>query len=140
MILQKSGTAGFLLSSRCHGYRRVYYADERLLSKGWPINNAQNDLQMLRGHRSFPTLYFFNDPRAAKGMASVSGLILHSSVDFLRPKDLLAVGNSNIHALADRVWVFTLKSENVGQKRLNARIGHGRHQSPQSHYMPARLW
>ena len=26
-----------------------------------------------------------------------------------------------MHALADRVWVFTLKSENVGQKRLNAR-------------------
>jgi len=43
-------------------------------------------------------------------MASVTGLILHASVDFLRPKDLLTVGNCNMHAIADRVWVFTLKS------------------------------
>jgi hypothetical protein len=48
-------------------------------------------------------------------------------------------GNGNMHALADRVWVFTLKSENVGQKRLNARVGHGRHQSPQSRIYPS-LW
>ncbi len=73
-------------------------------------------------------------------MASVSGLILHASVDFLRPKDLLTVGNCNMHAIADRVWVFTLKSENVGQKRLNARIGHGRHQSPQSQIYACPLW
>ena len=63
-------------------------------------------------------LYFFEDPGAAQGMASVSRLILHASVDFLRPKDLRTVGNSNMHAFPDRVWLFTLKSENVGQKRL----------------------
>jgi hypothetical protein len=40
------------------------------------------------------TFSFLEKASAAKGVASVSGLILHASVDFLRPKDLLTVGNS----------------------------------------------
>ena len=71
-------------------------------------------------------------------MASVSGLILHASVDFLRPKDLLTVGNCNMHAIADRVWVFTLKSENVGQKNSMRASVMGVTSRPNHKYMLAR--
>jgi hypothetical protein len=91
-----------------------------VFSEAWPVNNAQT-LQVLCGRRPLPTLHFLDDPSAAKSVASVSGLVLHASVDFLRLKDLLTVGNSDMHALVDRVWVLTLKSENVGQKRLDER-------------------
>ena len=37
---------------------------------------------------------------------------------FLRFEDLLAVGKSNARALANRVIIFALKRQNVGQKRF----------------------
>jgi hypothetical protein len=37
-----------------------------------------------------------------------------------------------MYTLADRVRVFTLKGENVGQEGFHTRIGHGRHRSPLS--------
>ena len=45
-----------------------------------------------------------------------------------------------MYTLADRVRIFTLKGENVGQEGFYTRIGHGRHRSPLSRieYMPAR--
>jgi hypothetical protein len=43
-------------------------------SQAWPINNAQNELQVLCGRRSLPTLHFFDDPGAAKGVAGVDCL------------------------------------------------------------------
>jgi hypothetical protein len=97
------------------------------LAKRAPINNAQNEFQVFRARGSFPTLHFFNDPTAAKGVASVSRLVLHASIHFLGFEDLLAVGKSNMHTLANRVWVFALKGENVGQEEFYTRIGHGRH-------------
>ena len=51
-------------------------------------------------------------------------LVLHSSVHLLRPKNLLAVGKGDVNPLADRVWIFTLKRQNIGQKSLHARVGH----------------
>jgi hypothetical protein len=45
-----------------------------------------------------------------------------------------------MYTLADRVRIFTLKGENVGQEGFYTRIGHERHRSPLSpiEYMPAR--
>ena len=39
-------------------------------------------------------------------------------------KNLLAVGKGDVNPLADRVWIFTLKRQNIGQKSLYARVGH----------------
>src|SRR6516162_4804155 len=98
----------------------------------WPINNAQNELQVLCRRRSLPTPHVFDDSNAAKGVASVSRLVLHTSVHFLRFEDFFAVAKGNMYTLADRIRVFTFKGENVGQERFNTRIGHGSHRSPLS--------
>ena len=84
--------------------------------------------------------HIFEDSGAAKGVASVSRLVLHVSVHFLRFEDCFAVAEGNMYTLADRIGVFTLKGENVGQEGFYTRIGHGRHRSPLSpiEYMPAR--
>jgi hypothetical protein len=84
--------------------------------------------------------HVFDDSSAAKGAASVSRLVLHTSVHFLRFEDFFAVAKGNMYTLADRVRVFTLKGESVGQEGFYTRIGHGRHRSPLSRieYMPAR--
>jgi len=99
-------------------------------SEAWPIDNAQNELQVLCRCRSLPTPHVFDDSSAAKGVASVSRLVLHTSVHFLRFEDCFAVAKGNMYTLADRIRVFTLKGENVGQEGFNTRIGHGRHRSP----------
>ena len=96
-------------------------------SEAWPIDNAQNELQVLCCHRSLPTPHVFDDSSAAKGVASVSRLVLHTSVHFLRFEDCFAVAKGNMYTLADRIRVFTLKGENVGQEGFYTRIGHGRH-------------
>jgi hypothetical protein len=101
-------------------------------SQARPVNNAQNELQVLCGRRSLPTLHFFDDPSAAKGVAGVDCFVLHAFVHFLRPIDFPAVGKCYANAIADRVWVFAFKGENVGQERFNTRVGHGRHRSPRS--------
>src|SRR6516165_10265349 len=108
------------------------------LTKRGPINNAQNELQMLCRCHSPATPHFLDNASAAEGVACVSRLVLHASVHFLRPKDLPAVGKRDMHTLADRVWVFALKGENVGQEGFYTRIGHGRHRSPLSRmeYIP----
>ena len=67
-------------------------------------------------------LYFFDDPRAAKGVARVSCFVLHTSVHFLRFEDFFAVAKGNMYTLADRIRVFTLKGENVGQEGFNTRM------------------
>ena len=67
-------------------------------------------------------LYFFEDPSTAKGMARVSCLILHASVHFPCSEDLLAVGKSNAHAAVNRVVIFALKRQNIGQKRFNTLV------------------
>ena len=46
----------------------------------------------------------------------MSRFILHAPIDFLRFEDLLAVGKRDADALADRVIIFALKRQNVGQK------------------------
>jgi hypothetical protein len=68
-------------------------------------------------------------------VASVRRFVLHAFVHFLGFEDLLAVGKSNIYTFADGVWAFAFKGENVGQERLCANVGHGRHRSPRSEYM-----
>jgi len=40
------------------------------------------------------------------------------------PKNLLAVGKGDVNPLADRVWIFTFKRQNIGQKGPYARVGH----------------
>jgi hypothetical protein len=59
--------------------------------------------------------HFLEKANAAKGAASVSRFVLHTSVHFLRFKDFFAVAKGNMYTLADRVRVFTLKGENVRQ-------------------------
>src|SRR6516162_2403506 len=98
----------------------------------WPINNAQNELQVLCCRRSLPTPDVFDDSSAAKGAASVSRLVLHTSVHFLRFEDFFAVAKGNMYTLADRIRVFTFKGENVCQEGIYACLGHGRHRSPLS--------
>ena len=51
-------------------------------------------------------------------------------------EDLLAVGKSNIYTFADGVGAFAFQGENVDQESLRAHVGHGRHRSPRSEYMP----
>jgi hypothetical protein len=80
---------------------------------------------VLCGRRSLPTPHVFGDSSAAKGVASVSRLVLHTSVHFLRFEDFFAVAKGNMYTLADRVRVFTLKGENVGQEGFYTRVGHG---------------
>src|SRR5262249_28043721 len=109
-------------------------------SEAWSIDNAQNELQVLGGGRSLPTPHVFDDSSAAKGVASVSRLILHTSVHFLRFEDFFAVAKGNLYTLADRVRVFTLKGENVGQEGFYTRIGHGRHRLPLSRIYACPLW
>ena len=110
-----------------------------VLSEAWPINNAQNELQMLCGRCSLPTLHFLDNASAAKGVASVGRLVLHAPIRFLRPIDFPAVGKRNMHTIADRLRVFAFKGENVGQESLYTRIGHGRLRSPQSRIYPVAL-
>jgi hypothetical protein len=52
----------------------------------------------------------------------VSGLFLHSSIDFLRSEDLLAVGKRDAHPLSYRVRIFALERQNVSQKGFNALV------------------
>ena len=87
---------------------------------------------MLCCGRPLSALYFLDNASATKGVASVSRLVLHTSVHFLRFEDLLAVGKSNMHTFADRTYAFAFKGENVGQESFNARIGQGCHRSPLS--------
>jgi hypothetical protein len=101
-------------------------------SQAWPVDNAQNELQVLCRHRSLPTPHFFDDPSTAKGVAGVDCLVLHAFVHFLRPIDFPAVGKRYANSIADRVWVFAFKGENVGQERFNTRVGNGHHRSPRS--------
>ena len=96
-----------------------------ILSEAWPINNAQNKLQMLCGRCSLPTLHFLDNASAAKGVASVDRLVLHAPIRFLRPIDFPAVGKRNMHTVADRLWVFAFKGENVGQESLYTRSDMG---------------
>ena len=63
-----------------------------ILSEAWPINNAQNELQVRCSRCSLPPLHFLDNAIAAKGVASVGRLILHAPIRFLRPIDLPAVG------------------------------------------------
>jgi hypothetical protein len=67
-------------------------------SEAWPIDNAQNELQVLCGGRSLLTPHVFDDSSAAKGVASVSCLVLHTSVHFLRFEDCFAVAKGNMCA------------------------------------------
>ena len=67
-------------------------------SEAWPINNAQNERQMLCSRRSFPTPRIFDD----LGAASMSRLVLHTSVHFLRFEDFFVVAKGDVYALADR--------------------------------------
>jgi hypothetical protein len=55
-------------------------------------------------------------------LAGVSRLIRHAPINFLRFEDLLAVGKSDADALADRVIIFALKRQNVGQKGLGTLV------------------
>jgi hypothetical protein len=52
-----------------------------ILSEAWPINNAQNKLQMLCGRRSLPTLHFLDNANAAKAWQAWAAL------SFTRPID-----------------------------------------------------
>ena len=101
-----------------------------ILGEAWPINSAQNKLQMLCGHCSLPMLHFLDNASAAKGVASVNSLVLHAPIHFLRPIDFPAIGKRNMRAVWDRLWAFAFKGENVGQRKFYTRVGHGRHRSP----------
>src|SRR6476660_2234953 len=107
-----------------------------ILSEAWPINNAQNKLQMLCGRRSLPTLYFLDNASAAKGVASVNSLVLHAPIHLLCPIYFPAVGKRNMHAVSDRLWAFAFKGENVSQERFYTRVGHGHHLRPHPEIYP----
>ena len=77
---------------------------------------------MIHARRSLPSPDFFENASAAQRVAGVSRLILHAPIDFLRFEDLLAVGKSDADALADRVIIFALKRQNVGQKGLDTLV------------------
>ena len=62
-------------------------------------------------------------------------LVFHASVYFLGFENLLAIGKSNMHTFADRLWVFALKGENVGQEGFYTRIGHWCYRSPRPKYI-----
>jgi hypothetical protein len=87
-----------------------------IFSEAWPIDKAQNELQVLCGRRSLPTPHVFEDSSAAKGAASVSRLVLHTFVHFLRFVDFFAVAKGNMYTLADRVRVFTSRAKTSARK------------------------
>ena len=64
----------------------------------------------------------------------IPGLI-RKTIHFLRFKDVPTVRQSYANPLADRVWIFTFKRQNIGQKSLYARVGH--RASP---FCPPPLW
>ena len=49
---------------------------------------------------------------------------LASPIHFLRFEDVRTVRQSYVNPLADRVWIFTFKRQNIGQQSLHARVGH----------------
>ena len=77
---------------------------------------------MVCGWCSLPPLYFLDHASAASRVACVSCLVLHSLIHFLRPEDLFVIGKSNAHAFANRVLIFALKRQNVGQKGFDALV------------------
>ena len=87
-----------------------------ILSEAWPINNAQNELQMRCGRCSLPTLHFLDNASAAKGVASVGRLVLHAPIRFLRPVDLPAVGKRDMHTIADRLRVSPSRARTSAKK------------------------
>ena len=76
---------------------------------------------MLFARRSLLTLHLFDNPSTAKNVASVRRFVLHAFVHFLDFEDLLAVGKSNMYTIADGVWAFAFKSENVGEETHSVR-------------------
>jgi hypothetical protein len=70
------------------------FANDHLI-EARPINNAQNELQVLCGRRFLSSLHFLDDASAAKGMASVGRFVLHASIHFLRPIDLAFASETN---------------------------------------------
>jgi hypothetical protein len=71
---------------------------------------------------SLPSLYFFDYASATQGVAGMSRLVLHSLVHFLRAEDLFVIGESHAHALPNRVLIFALKRQNVGEKGFDALV------------------
>ena len=47
--------------------------------------------------------------------------VLHSSIHFVRFEDVRTVSQGYVNPLADRVCIFTLERQNIGQKSLYAR-------------------
>src|SRR5262249_31713444 len=84
---------------------------------------------MIHARRSLPSPDFFENASTAKRVAGVSRLILHTPVDFLSLEDLLAVGKSHTHALADRVIIFAFESQHVGEKGFDTLV-HRVHRLP----------
>src|SRR6516164_9899802 len=55
-------------------------------------------------------------------MACVRCLVLHPSIHFLCPEQLLAIGKRTAHPLTDHVRIFALKCEDVSQEGFNALV------------------
>ena len=65
---------------------------------------------------------FLDYTRATQRVAGVCRLVLHSLIHFLRPEDLFVIGKSHAHTVANRVLIFALKRQNVGQKGFDALV------------------
>jgi hypothetical protein len=77
---------------------------------------------MVCGWCSLPSLYFLDYASATQRVAGMSRLVLHSLIHFLRPEDLFAIGDGYANALPNRVLIFALKRQNVGQKGFDALV------------------
>ena len=108
-----------------------------ILSEAWPINNAQNELQMLYGRCSLPTLHFLDNASAAKGVASVGRLVLHASIRFLRPIDFPAVGKRDMHTIADRLRVSPSRARTSAKKASIRASAMGVTVRPDPEYIPS---
>jgi hypothetical protein len=77
---------------------------------------------MVCGWCSLPSLYFLDYASATQRVAGMSRLVLHSLIHFLRPEDLFAIGDGYANALPNRVLIFALKRQNVGEKGFDALV------------------
>jgi hypothetical protein len=77
---------------------------------------------VLGGGRSLAQPHLFDQASAEQRLACVRCLVLHPSIHFLCPEQLLAIGKRTAHPLTDHVRIFALKREDVSQEGFNALV------------------
>ena len=114
----------------CYAVDAPYHAGERPgllpLAKRGPSITLRTNVKC-SAIAFLPTPHVFGDSRRGKGRGK-RGPPCPSCVCSLpapRHGNFFAVAKGNMYTLADRVRVFTLKGENVGQEGFYTRVGHG---------------